>query len=57
MGAGDRRRDVRHAAGLAVLVFAVTLDGKLSGIVFALSFVVYFAVVPLIKKRASAAGY
>ena len=43
--------------GLAVLVFAVTLNGKLSGIVFALSVVVYFAVVPLIKKRASAAGY
>ena len=49
MGAGDRRRDVRLAAGLAVLVFAVTLNGTLSGIVFALSFVVYFAVVPLIK--------
>ena len=42
--------------GLAVLVFAVTLSGKLSGIVFASSFVVYFVVVPLIKKRAGASS-
>ena len=40
--------------GVAVLVFAATLNGKLSGIVFSASFVVYFAVVPLIKKRAGA---
>jgi protein-S-isoprenylcysteine O-methyltransferase Ste14 len=40
--------------GDAVLVFAVTLNLKLAGIVFVSSFVVYFAVVPLIKQRAGA---
>jgi hypothetical protein len=40
--------------GDAVLIFAVTLSLKLAGIVFASSFVVYFAVVPLIKQRAGA---
>jgi hypothetical protein len=40
--------------GAAVLTFAVTLNFKLAGIVFASSFVVYFVVVPLIKKRAAA---
>jgi protein-S-isoprenylcysteine O-methyltransferase Ste14 len=40
--------------GAAVLCFAFTLNIKLTGIVFVSSFVVYFAVVPLIKKRAAA---
>jgi protein-S-isoprenylcysteine O-methyltransferase Ste14 len=40
--------------GDAVLIFAATLNFRLSAIVFASSFVVYFAVVPLIKKRAGA---
>jgi protein-S-isoprenylcysteine O-methyltransferase Ste14 len=38
----------------AVLCFAITLNFKLAGIIFILSFAVYFAVVPLIKKRAAA---
>ena len=40
--------------GDAVLIFAATLNFKLAGIVFASSFVAYFAVVPLIKQRAGA---
>jgi hypothetical protein len=40
--------------GVAVLCFAVTLNIKLAGIVFACSFVVYFVVVPVVKKRAAA---
>jgi protein-S-isoprenylcysteine O-methyltransferase Ste14 len=40
--------------GAAVLTFAVTLNGTLAGIVFGSSFVCYFLVVPLIKKRAAA---
>ena len=39
--------------GLAVLTFAITLNFKLAGIVFASSFAVYFLVVPLIKRRAA----
>ena len=39
--------------GAAVLTFAVTLNFRLFGIVFASSFAVYFIVVPLIKKRAA----
>ena len=39
--------------GVAVLCFAFTLNIKLTGIVFVSSFVVYFTVVPLIKKRAA----
>jgi protein-S-isoprenylcysteine O-methyltransferase Ste14 len=37
----------------AVLCFAITLNIKLAGIVFASSLAVYFIVVPLIKKRAA----
>jgi protein-S-isoprenylcysteine O-methyltransferase Ste14 len=40
--------------GVAVLCFAVTLNIKVAGIVFASSFAFYFIVVPLIKKRAAA---
>lgn len=40
--------------GLGVLCFAITLNFPLSGIVISSSFVVYFLVVPLIKKRAAA---
>ena len=40
--------------GAAVLCFAITLNFRLSGFVFGSSFVVYFLVVPLIKKRAAA---
>jgi protein-S-isoprenylcysteine O-methyltransferase Ste14 len=39
---------------VAVLCFAVTLNLKTAGIVFAISFAVYFTIVPLIKKRAAA---
>jgi protein-S-isoprenylcysteine O-methyltransferase Ste14 len=42
--------------GAAVLSFAVTLNFRLSSIVFGSSFVVYFLVVPLIKKRAAASA-
>jgi hypothetical protein len=37
-----------------MLCFAVTLNFRLSIIVFGSSFVVYFLVVPLIEKRAAA---
>jgi protein-S-isoprenylcysteine O-methyltransferase Ste14 len=40
--------------GAGVLCFALTLNFKLSMIVIGSSFVVYFAVVPLIKRRAGA---
>jgi protein-S-isoprenylcysteine O-methyltransferase Ste14 len=40
--------------GLAVLCFAVTLKLKTAWIFFVVSFIVYFTVVPLIKKRAAA---
>ena len=40
--------------GAAVLCFAITLNFRLSAILMASSFVAYFAVVPLIKKRAGA---
>jgi protein-S-isoprenylcysteine O-methyltransferase Ste14 len=40
--------------GAGVLCFALTLDFRLSAIVISSSFVVYFLVVPLIKKRAGA---
>ena len=39
--------------GVAVLSFAVTLNFKLMWIVFASSFVVYFAAVSILKKRAA----
>ena len=39
--------------GAAVLTFAVTLNVRLSGIVFVASLAVYFLVVPIIKKRAA----
>jgi protein-S-isoprenylcysteine O-methyltransferase Ste14 len=42
--------------GAAVLCFAVTLNFRLSSIVFGSSFVVYFLVVPLIKRRAAASA-
>jgi protein-S-isoprenylcysteine O-methyltransferase Ste14 len=42
--------------GVAVLCFAFTLNIKLTGIVFASSFVVYFTVVPLLKKKAAISG-
>jgi hypothetical protein len=38
--------------GAAELCFAITLNLKLSGIVFVLGFACYFTVVPLVKKRA-----
>jgi protein-S-isoprenylcysteine O-methyltransferase Ste14 len=41
--------------GVAVLCFAITLNIKLTGIVFASSFAVYFIVVPTLTKRAAAA--
>jgi protein-S-isoprenylcysteine O-methyltransferase Ste14 len=37
--------------GLAMLSFSITLNVKISGIVFALAFVVYFAAVYTVKKR------
>ena len=40
----------------AVLSFAITLNFRLSSIVFGSSFVVYFVVVPLIKQRAAASA-
>jgi hypothetical protein len=41
--------------GVAVLCFAITLNIKLTGIVFAASFAFYFlVVVPLVKKRRTA---
>jgi hypothetical protein len=40
--------------GVAVLCFAITLNIKLTGIVFAASFAFYFLVVPLVKKRRTA---
>jgi protein-S-isoprenylcysteine O-methyltransferase Ste14 len=41
--------------GVAVLCFAITLNIKLTGIVFAASFAFYFSVVvPLVKKRRTA---
>ena len=43
--------------GVAVLCFAITLDIKVTGIVFAASFAFYFlVVVPLVKKRRTATG-
>jgi protein-S-isoprenylcysteine O-methyltransferase Ste14 len=42
--------------GVAVLSFAVSLNIKLTGIVFGASFLVYFIVVPMIMKRAAASG-
>jgi protein-S-isoprenylcysteine O-methyltransferase Ste14 len=42
--------------GVAVLCFAFTLNIKLTWIVFGAGFAVYFIVVPLIRKRAAAAG-
>lgn len=42
--------------GAGVLVFALTLNFQLSAIVLSSSFVFYFLVVPLIKKRAGAAS-
>jgi protein-S-isoprenylcysteine O-methyltransferase Ste14 len=42
--------------GVAVLCFAFTLNIKLTGIVFAFSFAVYFIAVPLIKKGTATSG-
>ena len=42
--------------GAGVLTFALTLNFRLSAIVLSSSFVVYFLVVPLIKKRAGASA-
>jgi protein-S-isoprenylcysteine O-methyltransferase Ste14 len=43
--------------GVAILCFAITLNIKLTGIVFAVGFAFYFlVVVPLVKKRRTAAG-
>jgi hypothetical protein len=39
--------------GAAELCFAITLNFKLSTIIFASSFVVYFAVVSMAKRRAN----
>jgi len=39
--------------GVAVLAFAITLILKLMGLVFGLSFVVYFVAVHLVKKQAA----
>jgi hypothetical protein len=42
--------------GVAILCFAITLNIKLTGIVFAASFTFYFFVVgPIVKKRRNAA--
>ena len=42
--------------GVAVLCLAITLNSKLTGIVFGCSFLVYFTVVPILKKRAATFG-
>ena len=42
--------------GVAVLCFAITLNIKLTGIVFASSFAIYFTAVPILTKRAAAAA-
>ena len=42
--------------GVAVLCFALTLNIKLTGIVFASSFAVYFIAVPILTKRAAASA-
>ncbi len=42
--------------GVAVLCFAFTLNIKLTGIVFASSFVFYFIAVPRLKKKATVPG-
>jgi protein-S-isoprenylcysteine O-methyltransferase Ste14 len=42
--------------GVAVLCFAFTLNIRLTGIVFASSFAVYFIAVPLVRKRAAASA-
>ena len=40
--------------GVAILTFAITLNTKIMGIVFACSFAFYFLVVPALVKRANA---
>lgn len=42
--------------GVAVLCFAFALNIKLTGIVFASSFAVYFIGVPILKRRAAASA-
>lgn len=39
--------------GAAELIFAITLQFKLAAVIFVASMVVYFAIVPLMKKRAA----
>ena len=42
--------------GVAMLCFAISLNFKLTGIIFATSFAVYFLAVYLVKKRATASN-